>query len=85
MSERRLWRVDVEEQRRTTFYVQAASEEAAREDAAILADQVEPTEWDDIDSGWVMSPVQKHHQVHGPVWTGGLLGEWIDGDEMESA
>lgn len=79
MSEaQKLWRVDVEEHRTWTFYVQGESKEDADEDAAILADDIDPAEWDDIEFGWSITPVRKNHQVHGPLWTGGPHGEWVD-------
>lgn len=73
MSERNIYRFDVEEHRYTTLWVEGDNEEIAHLDASIMAAELEPADWEDYDLNVdALGPAVPTRRV--TVWSGGPDG-----------
>lgn len=78
----RLYRVDVEERRSSTFYVLANSQAEAETDAKVLGGELE--EWDEIEEIDITTvpAATEPDDEHQVVWAGGEGGQWWEWGEL---
>ena len=75
---KKLYRVDVEETRRTSYWVLAEDKEAAQFDA----NNLDVDEWDDVDTDALVWAPSQGPSDYDPVWTGGPQGAWREWQEV---
>lgn len=78
----RLYRVDVEERRSSTFYILANSQAEAEADAKVLGGELD--EWDEIEEIDITTvpATDEPDGDHQEVWVGGETGQWRGWGEL---